>query len=53
MLVKVLCLGGSGINRSLCRIKDKGYLFCVERGVLLLKSEVGGRKSEVSFVTGI
>jgi hypothetical protein len=29
MLVKVLYIRGSGINRSFCRIKDKGSLFCL------------------------
>ena len=46
MLVEVLYIKGSSVNRSLWRIKDKGMLFCVQRGVLL-RSEVGSRKSEV------
>ncbi|WP_143857166.1 hypothetical protein [Nostoc sp. 'Peltigera membranacea cyanobiont' 213] len=29
MLVKVLYIKGSSVNRSLSRIKDKGILFCV------------------------
>jgi hypothetical protein len=29
MLVKVLYIRGSGINRSFCRIKDKEPLFCI------------------------
>ncbi|WP_141699620.1 hypothetical protein [Nostoc sp. KVJ20] len=33
MLVEVLYIKESGFNRSFWRIKDKGYLFCVVRGV--------------------